>query len=290
MKDYIKTHIRTIENSTIMILVLGVIILGVSGYFESHGNVFGIELLVVIGIFFIIQMLKGFRYYIILLEHELDKKQFLKDYIKCNFINAIIPFKLGEIYRIYKFGKQVKSYKIGVISVGIDRLFDTFVLIIFLLPYYLIYKRNIGILTFVLIIAISLTVFMYIFWEPTSIYMNNYFICKSTSSRSLYFLKILDFSNKIYLDVKKIIISRGAIIFFISVLAWMIEFIMLKRIGQLLLIKFDMHAFSEYINDAFSGNINKEINYIVIICATIIFLIMLSTNLLSSFKRRETNE
>ena len=57
----------------------------------------------------------------------------LKVYIKTAFVNLLIPFKLGEIYRMYAYGYKIKSYSKGVITIIVERYFDALVLLALLL-------------------------------------------------------------------------------------------------------------------------------------------------------------
>ena len=51
--------------------------------------------------FVLVHFAKMLRLYLVLMEHELSFGRFVILYMKTTLINLIIPFKLGEIYRIF---------------------------------------------------------------------------------------------------------------------------------------------------------------------------------------------
>ena len=80
--------------------------------------------------FLVIHFIKLMRMYLVLLDQKIEFKKFIFGYLRTTAVNLIIPFKLGEIYRVAVFSKLSGKVRIGLTSVIADRFFDTFALII----------------------------------------------------------------------------------------------------------------------------------------------------------------
>ena len=52
--------------------------------------------------FIAVHFFKMLRLYLVLMEHRISFGRFILLYLRTTFINLIIPFKLGELYRILK--------------------------------------------------------------------------------------------------------------------------------------------------------------------------------------------
>ena len=50
--------------------------------------------------FIAVHFFKMLRLYLVLMEHRISFGRFILLYLRTTFINLIIPFKLGELYRI----------------------------------------------------------------------------------------------------------------------------------------------------------------------------------------------
>lgn len=73
--------------------------------------------------FLTVHLVKMMRLYLVLLEQKMEFKRFVSAYLRTTMLNLLIPFKIGEIYRVYTFSKMVNSVQIGLFSVIIDRFF-----------------------------------------------------------------------------------------------------------------------------------------------------------------------
>ena len=92
-------------------------------------------LLPILVLFVLIHCIKAMRLYLILLEHQIPLQRFIGLYVKTTFVNITIPFKAGELFRVYCISDEVHNTQVGWLSVIIDRFFDTSVLLVFLVPY-----------------------------------------------------------------------------------------------------------------------------------------------------------
>ena len=90
--------------------------------------------------FIAVHFFKMLRLYLVLMEHRISFGRFILLYLRTTFINLIIPFKLGELYRVEEIARVTKIWQVGFLSVLVDRFFDTLALLCVLLPLDLILR------------------------------------------------------------------------------------------------------------------------------------------------------
>ena len=89
-------------------------------------------------LFMLVHIAKMTRLYLVLLEQKISFGRFVVVYLKTTCVNLIVPFKLGEIYRVYALAKETKKFPVGFLSVLVDRFFDTVSLLLILIPVFLL--------------------------------------------------------------------------------------------------------------------------------------------------------
>ena len=108
----------------ILFLVIAIMLVNYNGILEMHFNIW--QIFVLIFIFIVLHIFKFIRIYFILLEERVTLKEMVKMYVKTTFVSIVLPYKLGEIYKMYLYGYQIKNYTKGVIAVIIEKFFDYF--------------------------------------------------------------------------------------------------------------------------------------------------------------------
>lgn len=227
--------------------------------------------------FVIVHFFKMMRIYIILMEQNINYLRFIKIYTKITFVNITLPFKIGELFRIYCFGKETKNSKIGVLSVIIDRFFDICALLIILIPYDIVVNKSVSSVTFLLVIFAIIALFLYRVFLPTYVYLNRYLITNGNTKNTINVLKILDNSKVWYEYIKKLLKGRSSLVFILSCLGWVAEFFVLMCIKIVVNESFGIGGFVNYINSIFGfGNarlLNTYTSFSCIVLAFITFII-----------------
>lgn len=205
---------------------------------------------------FVVHALKMMRFYLVLLEQKISIKEFVFLYIKTTFINLLIPFKLGEVYRIFCVVQFTKCLQIGILSVVLDRFFDTFILLLFLIPYDLFILHRLTWMTGILLVFLLFVMLIYRMFEPTYLYLNEYMIRNSKSKRGIYILSAMEMLREWYDYIKDLIKGRQYLIIFCSALGWMAEFSLLWLISRYDQMAFGLTEFADYIQSIFSSEKN----------------------------------
>ena len=202
-------------------------------------------------VFFLVHMAKMSRMYLVLLEQKIPFRRLLWTYLKTTFVNLVIPFKMGECYRIYCYAKDTKVFQIGLFSVGVDRFFDTVGLLLLLIPFELFFTRDVTRVTGLLLVVLLFLVFIYRIFLPTYLYLNRYFILHKSSPPSMKALQWLDKGKDWFDYVKELISGRYSLILIASMAGWGMEILALLLLSFLIGKPFGMKEFSNYIGAIF---------------------------------------
>lgn len=211
-------------------------------------------LLLVFG-FLAVHVFKMIRLYLVLMEHKISFGRFVLLYIRTTFINLIIPFKLGELYRVEEIARETKVWQVGLLSVLVDRYFDMTALLLLLIPFDLFFRKALSPITMVLLVIIVCVALLYTAVPKSYGYLNRYLIMKRSSVRSMAALKGLDIVKKWYDFTKNLITGRSALIVLASLLGWGSEVVTLKALASYNGFSFALGDFASYIEAIFmNGN------------------------------------
>ncbi len=232
---------------------------------------------------------KFIRFYLVLME---EKKLTFPDvlflYFRTTFINLIIPFKLGEIYRIGAVFHMTGSVKTGVLSVIMDRFFDTTALLMIILPFELFFMGTLNVFPAVLAVCLLIMMFFYLSFAPSYSFMNRYLVMTKKSERAMAVLSVLDTADEWYNFAKRLIRGRSPMIILASFVGWGAEFLALRNCAAVFDSWFDIEDFNEYINSIFmagSSSLGRTYNILAVI---LIFAAMI-VSMIVVFARKAGN-
>lgn len=238
---------------------------------EFHFN--PLTTVIVLLLFLLIHLMRFARMYFILLEDLIKPNRFLQLYIKTTFVSTLIPFKIGEIFKMYCYSIETNNTMKGVVAVLIEKFFDALVLCIFMIPYALM-NNSLSPLLIILMIFIILALLLYFSFNGTYQYLNRFLVCRGGGNKSLVLLKILEGAKKTYNETKQTLQGRFILLLFLSLAAWGIESLLLTVIdsGNMNL---NFNTVFSYISDAFFGITNTLFTYYSCLCAIIFSIILL---------------
>lgn len=201
--------------------------------------------------FILVHLFKMLRLYLVLMEHRIGFGRFVLLYVKTTLVNLIIPFKMGELYRIFCISRETKHWQVGVLSILVDRFFDTLALCIILLPADLLVFDRLSFITILFLCIMVLIVICYISILPTYKYLNRYLIKQKSSARSMVALRGLDVIKVWYDFTQNLISGRFALILLFSFAGWAFEIGTIKTLASILELPFGMGDFVTYIQAIF---------------------------------------
>ena len=219
---------------------------------------------------------KCLRFYLVLMEQRIPFSKFIRIYLRTTLVNFLLPLKSGELYRIYCFAHETKDVKMGFISVILDRIFDTCVLLLFLLPFDLFYRKQLSMVTIILGAVVVLAGLGSVFLNSSYGYLNRFLMLHGNSRKTIWFLQALENFKGCYDEMAKLLKGRWLLIFLCSCIGWSFEFIFLESMAALLQLKFGVVEFSGYISTIFEGSTESLQNeYIVVssVCLSVCLLV-----------------
>jgi hypothetical protein len=236
--------------------------------------------------FILVHFAKMMRFYLILMEQKINFFRFVKVYMKITFVNLALPFKLGEIFRIYCFSLETKDGKIGILSVIIDRLFDISALLVILLPYDLLVRKSMSPVTLILALFAVAILFLYRIFLPTYYYLNQYLITNTESKEAIKCLYILENGKTWYDYIRKLLKGRSSLIFIFSCIGWVAEFGVLMCMQSIFGKAFGISGFVEYINSIFGLGKTQLLNLYTTVSCIVLAIITVSVYGISYFQKR----
>ena len=214
--------------------------------------------------FAVIHAVKLFRMYLILLEKRINFKRFVFAYCRTTLANLVIPFKLGEIYRMTVFSRITENAGIGIASVIVDRFFDTLALVLILIPLHVLHPGKVSAVSVFLAVFVAFTIFVFVIFPSAYKYLNRYIIINRDSRNSMAVLKWLEVLDSGYEYISRLVRGRYALITLMSFVAWVLEGSLLYAIAFIIGVKYDAGVFSDYITSIMSMASNElQTKYII---------------------------
>ncbi|MCR5687190.1 MAG: flippase-like domain-containing protein [Lachnospiraceae bacterium] len=204
-------------------------------------------------LFICVHLIKLMRMYLIVMERRIAFDRFVPAYLRTTLVNLLIPYKLGEIYRIAVFYRISGGFKTGFFSVLVDRFFDTLALVLILLPYQLLISGKVTVPTILLAVFIVAVLVSYRVFPATYEFLNRYIITSRDSKRSMMALSGLEHMNGWYEYVRDLVRGRYGILLLFSLAAWMLEIAVLGVFSRFAGQPFTVSDFGKYIESIVSG-------------------------------------
>lgn len=257
--------------------------------FQSFLSSINILFVIVFILFFVfIHLVKLIRFYLILIDANMKIGRFIKTYIKTTFVNILLPFKSGELFRVFCYTNETADLKVGILSILVERFFDTLGLIVLLIPieFYRIHKLSLS--TIILFGFTVSLLYVYLTFQGFYDYINRFLIFNVSGSKSISGLKILERLYEWYQYIRKLIQRRAIFIFGLSLLVWVMELVMFYLLSVLLNRSFTLEAFSGYLNAALTGG-SSPLLTMYQVGASVLFAIIVTLVYLPIRNRRIEN-
>lgn len=247
---------------------------------------------VILILFLMVHAVKSMRLYLIVIDEKIPFRRFLLLYSLTTLVNLVVPYKLGEFFRIFVFIRATGDKKIGFLSVLLDRFFDTVALVLILLPYELLTNGSVSSSTLLLTVFVVVLVFVYISFPSFYTYLNRYIIMNRTSKGAMGSLKMLELVKSGADYVRRLIHGRYALLTICSFVAWLLECGILHIMSGLWKIE-EGNNISSYIQSIISSGksvlMNRYVYFgvaMMIIATTVTFIICMSSGMLRQKKEK----
>ena len=268
-----------------IVLVIALFLLSKNFNITELINYKEISIIFICSVLFV-HAIKALRLYIALYETEISKMEYLKIFCKVTPINIILPFKLGELFRIYCYGYIIKDWPKSTVIILLDRFMDTMALLT-ILALVLLKDGELTLFVYMLILFSLFVFLLYKNFPNLYTYWKKYFLTSKADSEKIKALKYMEILNNIYKEIAKIIQGRGIILYILSIFAWFIEiinFLWLIKINSFEKIN---NNISEYLFAALNLGQSKELSQFIVISIVILLTIYIIIKITELFNRKE---
>lgn len=261
-----------IINSIVLILSLAFFVYEYRKGLKLFDGMSLASVLALIATVVIVHAIKAIRLYLAMYGEEISFSEYIKVYLKVTPVSVVVPFKLGELFRMYCYGKSIKNLLKGIIIVILDRFMDTAALVTAILILFITGRRSTNIIVYILLAFLVLAVFAYFLFPGIYSSWNKYLLRAKASEKKLRALKFLDTLNGYYKEICTVTKGRGAILYFLSLLAWAVE------IGSIALLSGIMRggelgiAITEYLSAAMGTGVSVELNRFVFVSVVLLII------------------
>lgn len=182
-----------------------------------------ISVVSIMGTALLIYGIKFCRLYLALYDAQLGLEICLTTYCKVTPISIILPFKVGEFFRIYCYGRQIGSLLKSVVIILLDRFMDTAALVTAIALVWIFYGERPSVFIYFLLIFLILSVCFYFVFPGIYRFWTRYLLCAKASEHKIWALKTLESIHTLYSEIENVVKGRGMILYFLSLAAWGIE-------------------------------------------------------------------
>lgn len=219
----------------------------------------------------LVNILKMFRLFLALYGSEISLKDYLITYIKVTPVSILVPFKLGELFRIYCYGSEINNILKGIVVILLDRFMDTIALITVVFGLCIIMGGQVTSVVYFLIIFLIVLSIIYIVFPGLYRFWKKYLIDCKASVHKMWALELIEKINSVYTEIEGVVKGRGIVMYGISLVAWMIEIGNLAILSRLYGNTDLVFEVNQYLTGTLGGVTIPELNGFSFV--SIIFLI-----------------
>jgi hypothetical protein len=238
----------------------------------------------------LVHLIKALRLYLILFDSNIDLLYYLKVYCKVTPVSIVVPFKLGELFRMYCYGKALGNILKGAIIVLFDRFIDTIALVTLVILVQVFNGGHMTSFLYLLLIFLIVALLCYFLFPNIYKFWKRYFLRAKATNKKLDILKFMDTSNKIYCEIENVVKGRGAILYMLSLAAWGVEIGSITILYGLLKQGELSRITSQYLLSAVNGASSDDLKQFVFISVLFMIIVYLFLKLMSIFTRKRNDK
>lgn len=220
----------------------------------------------------VVHCVKAGRLYFALYGNEVRLKRYLKIYCKVTPVSIVIPFKMGEFFRMYCYGNEIRNILKGVVIVLLDRFMDTAALLIIIFVAGSFNGGNVNAVVFMLTAILLLLILGYYMFPGLYRFWKGYLLHAEVSEHKLWGLKMLENFQLLYKEAEEVITGRGVILFVLSLIAWAVEIGLTIIMNQLYFQSENYDVLMKYIMAAITGRNSAELDKFVFVSVIVLIL------------------
>ncbi len=201
----------------------------------------------------VVYFLKAFRLRLLLAGEKIVLNKYIQVFCKTTIASVLLPFKIGEIFKIYSFARLTKNATKGTTIILLDRFVDTAALLCIFAVLNLF--ENTENFVFYLLFSIEVLLFLlYLLISGMLLYWKEYLLSADATKQHYYELKIVFALSFVYEEIQKLIKGKFFVILSISFLAWIAE-ISALIVSLRVFNKTIPSIFAQYLSSILTGDV-----------------------------------
>ncbi len=287
-----KLDIKSCVYNLVNLLVIAISMLIFTFDYYNAGKLFKninlCSIIVFIVLVVVVHILKSVRLYLALYYSELKWSDFLKVYCKVTPVSVVLPFKIGDVFRMYCYGQLVGNLLRGVVITMLDRFMDTAALVTVIILTWFLAGGKIDLLVYLFVIFLIITCVIY-FVYPGIVRIWRKFLLKSNATEGrIAILGVLKKFDEIYKEIDGVTKGRGIILYILSILAWGIEISSLYIISTINNAKQIDNDVFEYLSAALRGNKSLELKRFIMVTILWLMGVYIIIKILDTVNKKDT--
>lgn len=173
--------------------------------------------------------LKLVRLYLAFVNTGLRFRTHALQFFKTLLVSLVLPFKLGDVFRIYCYGAHIGNFLRSFMAVLLDRFVDTLALVCILLALVAFHSAALPWLLYVLGAFLLVVMLCYAAFPSLYAYWSEYLLRSRATSQRLRYLRALQQTKAFYTESQSVVQGRLLLLFLLSMLAWAVELFCIAR-------------------------------------------------------------
>lgn len=223
---------------------------------------------------------KALRLYLALYGTDIRFRKHIKTYCIATPISIIVPYKLGELFRIYCYGRCINNMVRSIIIILFDRFMDTLGLLTVVFTVALLGKGEISTISIALLSFTALILLAYFVFPDLCAFWRTYLLRATATSRKIKTIKLIVSFDEVYHEIQEVAQGRGVILYFMSLICWTIEIGGLAIIVGIKGLENLGEEISGYLKAAIGTGKSVEMNQFAIVSIVILIMAFIIASLI----------
>lgn len=173
--------------------------------------------------------LKLVRLYLVFVNTGLRFRTHALQFFKTLLVSLVLPFKLGDVFRVYCYGTHIGNFLRSFMAVLLDRFVDTLALVCIFLALVAFRSAALPWLLYVLGAFLLVVMLCYAAFPSLYAYWSEYLLRSRATMQRLRYLRFLQQTNVLYQEFRSVVQGRLLLLFLLSMLAWTAELFCIAR-------------------------------------------------------------
>lgn len=238
----------------------------------------------------LVHIIKALRLYFELYGSGIRLRTFIKSYCKVTPVTMLLPFKCGELFRMYCYGHCIHNQEKGIVVILLDRFMDTAALLTMIGMVLLFSGGKISVLIFALIVFLLLLILAYCSFPGVYDFWKKYLLRSQTSPHTIWGLERLENFNALYVMISNVVKGKGAILFFCSIIAWGIEMGSISVVSGMIVQGELGGIISDYLTAAVTGAESENLKLFIltsVVSQFMLYVVLHIRELLIAIRKRK---